>query len=246
MTRAATASRLTLIGTLHGDPRGEEGLLALLEQLEPGALTVEVCPELVVYRQQTGILLQRKLEMILDRLAVHIATPRTSLTTHPSILAIQEIFDLPFEFRAAKRYAQHHHIPLNCIDCSAISMDKLLKVEHELISFRHLKRIVTHPQPASPPKVQNPELARQLLSAAPPWQRKAFLDSCRGAEGIGPRDLHLEERIRQLHAAHSGVLVHIGGWVHLVDDPQGETLYSRLADLSPQRILLDPAPHLPG
>jgi hypothetical protein len=34
-------------------------------------------------------------------------------------------------------------------------------------------------------------------------------------------------------------LAHIGGWVHLVDDPQGETLYSLIRDFQPERILLN-------
>jgi hypothetical protein len=69
--------------------------------------------------------------------------------------------------------------------------------------------------------------------------RQAFLEGRRGDEGIGPRDRWMAAQIRRLLAARcGGHLVHVGGWVHLVEDARGETLYSLLADLAPQRLLL--------
>jgi hypothetical protein len=69
--------------------------------------------------------------------------------------------------------------------------------------------------------------------------RQAFLEGRRGEEGIGPRDRWMAAQIRRLLAPRRGAhLVHVGGWVHLVEDAQGETLYTLLADLAPQRLLL--------
>jgi hypothetical protein len=31
--------------------------------------------------------------------------------------------------------------------------------------------------------------------------------------------------------------LHVGGWEHLLDDPQGKTLYSLLKGLRPRRLL---------
>jgi hypothetical protein len=72
--------------------------------------------------------------------------------------------------------------------------------------------------------------------------RQAFLAGRRGEEGIGRRDRHMAGEIRRLLAARPGRLVHIGGWVHLVADREGETLYSRLEELSPERLILDHRP----
>jgi hypothetical protein len=79
-----------------------------------------------------------------------------------------------------------------------------------------------------------------LLTSPDARTRSAFLQGCRGEEGIGPRDRHLAAKIRALVQSQPGQLVHIGGWVHLLDDPSGETLYSLLGDLQPRRLLLDP------
>lgn len=232
--------RLTLVGTLHGAARGEAELVSLLERLRPGQLTMEISPEAVAYREQHGLLLLRKLEMILDRLAITMALPRAELGAHPDILAIRKLLGLPYELRAARSYARQHGIALNCIDHAELSLSKLRKVEEDLITFAHLKQIVSRTPRAAVSRRQGPELARQLLADPPVSQRRTFLESCRGVEGIGPRDRHLAEQIRALSAAHPGHLVHIGGWVHLVDDPLGETLFSRLGDLHPQRVLLEP------
>jgi hypothetical protein len=49
----------------------------------------------------------------------------------------------------------------------------------------------------------------------------------------------MAKQIRHLLAERQGShLVHIGGWVHLIEDERGETLYGLLRDLNPVRELL--------
>ena len=233
-------STITLIGTVHHDPRSAAPLADLLAQLQPDRLTVEIAPEVVLYRQTHGVLLLRKLGMIVERLtgAPTVAPP---LAEHHGIKTIRTLLGLPYEFRVARSYARQRGIEVQAIDRSDSSLAKLRPVEEHLISLRHLKKIISSPKaaPADNP-ARRYELARQLLASPDDKLRSAFLHGCRGEEGIGPRDRHLAEKIRSLGKNHPGHLVHIGGWVHLLDDPAGETLYSLLADLQPRRILLNP------
>ncbi|MDO9081571.1 MAG: hypothetical protein Q7U44_12285 [Desulfuromonadales bacterium] len=232
-------STLTLIGTVHHDPRSAAALAALLAQLQPDRITVEISPDVVLYRQTHGVLLLRKLGMIVERLAgaPALAPPPAE---HPGIKTIRTLLGLPYEFRVACTYARKRGIEVQAIDQADSSLAKLRPVEERLISLRHLKKIISSPKGTPPDNTHRYELARQLLATPDAQLRSAFLQGCRGEEGIGPRDRHLAEKIRSLARSQPGHLVHIGGWVHLLDDPAGETLYSHLADLQPRRILLDP------
>ena len=231
---------LTLIGTVHHDPRSAAPLAQLLGELHPDQLTVEICPHFVVYRQTHGVLLQRKMGMILERLAGQSPPSASPLQDHPDIVAIRNLLGLPYEYCVASTYAQKKRIELHAIDEADTSLLKLRQVEERLISLQHLKRLASSPGGAAPSHAHRYEVARQLLSTPDVRMRAAFLKGCRGEEGIGRRDEQLAEKIRTLVHSDSGHLVHIGGWVHLIDDPGNETLYSLLKDLNPQRILLDP------
>lgn len=235
--------KLTLIGTVHGDPAGEPALTHLLARLQPDRLTLEVSPTAIAYRRQRGQLLLQKLDLILDRLGESLGRSRVELDQHPEVMSIRRLLSPPFEYAAANRYASQAGILLRLIDDSAVSLARLQRVEVELVTYRNLKCLIQRP----PPPVAESEgyrVARRLFSCAVPEACATFLARCRGPEGIGPRDALLAETIRADLTA-PGHLVHIGGWVHLLPDPRGETLYSRLGDLAPQRLLLDPA-HAPN
>lgn len=232
-------SSLTLIGTVHHDPRSAATLAGLLPRLKPDQLTVEISPLAVAYRQTHGVLLLRKLGMILERLVGSSQQP-SALDDHPDIVVIRDLLGLPYEFRVACTYAAEKGIKLHAIDQAEVSLVKLSPVEESLVSLHHLKRIASSPRRAPPSQTHRYELARKLFSSPDAGMRAAFLRGCRGEEGIGPRDQHLAEKIRSLAQDRPGHLVHIGGWVHLIDDPDNETLYSLLGELHPRRILLDP------
>lgn len=223
---------------MHHDPRSAAPLAALLGQLKPHLLTVEISPSVVAYRQTHGVLLLRKLGMIVERLVGQSAS--SSLVDHPGIAEIRNLLGLPYEFRVACTYARKRGIEVQAIDESDSSLAKLRPVEERLISLRHLKKITASPGEEPPDNAHRYALARQLLSSPDARLRSAFLQGCRGEEGVGPRDRHLAAKLRALVQSQSGQLVHIGGWVHLLDDPAGETLYSLLSDLHPRRLLLDP------
>ena len=223
---------------MHHDPRSAAPLAALLAQLQPDRLTVEISPEVVNYRQTHGVLLLRKLKMIVERLTAPSAP--FACVDHPGIVAIRNLLGLPYEFHVACAYALEKGIEVQAIDQSESSLAKLRPVEERLISLRHLKQIVSAPGAAPPDNAHRYALARQLLASPDAGLRRAFLQGCRGEEGIGPRDRHLAAKIRSLAQGPPGHLVHIGGWVHLLDDPDNETLYSLLSDLQPRRLLLDP------
>lgn len=231
-------ARITLVGTVHRDPDGYERLLALLEELQPDLLTLEMSPYAFSYRQSRGRAQLLRLERILERLAKEGNEPRETLAEHPAISDIRSLLAQPFEYLAASRYCEVHGGRPELIDSSEVSSAKLKRVETGLISYRNISVLLRLPADARNLPAENYRVAQSMVCDEPSAAVcRSYLAPRRGAEGIGPRDAGMAEQIRQrLHRARH--LVHVGGWVHLVADELGETLFSRLADLRPARRLL--------
>ena len=230
--------RPTLVGTVHLDPRGREKLASLLERLRPDALTLEVSHYAVAFRLRRGALLLARLAATLGRLAAETGRDAGKLAAHPEAAAIRALLALPFEYLAAADYAAAAGISLGLIDSSLVSARKLRRVERELLTPENLRVLMT--LPAASPVRESREVARKMVLGDPGEAvRQAFLSGRRGAEGVGPRDRRLAREIRRrLTSLPGGNLVHVGGWVHLVEDERGETLFSLLRDLEPERMLL--------
>lgn len=227
---------LTLIGTVHRSG-GYAPLRQLLAELRPDCLTLEMSEFAVAFRRgEDARRRQRRLTNLIIQLAAERGTDCRLLARHPEIIGIRRLLALPFEYRAAADHAREKKIPLEPIDSSTISARKLRLVEAELLTLENL-RLLTE-LPATPASESGAAARAFVLGSRDASLRLAFLAPRRGEEEIGERDRLLANEIRRrfLPGRH---LVHIGGWVHLVDDPQGESLYSRLADLAPRRLLLE-------
>jgi hypothetical protein len=235
---AADDGRLVLIGTVHRGVTALPALRRLLNDLRPSTVTVEFSPYGLAYRRTRGPRLRRAMGEILAVLAAERGRPLAELHAHPQIAAIRELLALPFEYRAAAEYARKTPAALALVDLSAISAVKLRRVEDELLTAANLRTLVDLPAPGR--AAEGVGAARSLVLADRDEAiRQAFLAGRRGEEGVGRRDRHMAGEIRRLLGASPGRLVHIGGWVHLVEDRQGETLYSLLADLRPRRLILE-------
>jgi pheromone shutdown protein TraB len=239
--------QLTLIGTVHRDPQGLQRLSALLERLQPDLLTLEMSPYALRYRQTRGPSQLLRLERILERLAIETGRSLQELQSCQAVVDIHKLLALPYEYQTASDYADRHDCRLALIDIAEISALKLKRVESGLITYRNLKILTALPEAAATHRQESYTSAQALLLNNPAAAvRSAFLRQRRGLEGVGPRDQLMAEQIRRL--LQDGAcqhLVHIGGWVHLLEDPQGETLFSRLAECSPTRRLpIKPGPKL--
>lgn len=237
----SSCSRLILIGTVHRDCTGEERLRAILERFAPACVTLELSPTSLLYRQRHGALLRRRLERILRRLAGADPDAMSRIASHPVVGDIRRLLELPFEYRAAAAYGAAQGVVPELIDLPQVAEQKLRRIQEELITLRNLRTLLALPAPPRLPE-SYADAVVLVERATSPTLRRAFLLGRRGDEGIGPRDRQMAEALRRCCQKFvDGTVVHIGGWVHLVDDPDGQTLYSRLADLQPQRLLLGSA-----
>ena len=231
---------LVLVGTVHRDRQGEARLQELLARLAPDELTLEMSPTSLHFRRQRSRFHLQRLERLLERLAKETGRELTALQRHRAVADIRNLLALPFEYRAAADYARRSGIPLTLVDQREVAAQKLARIESELITYRNLRILVGLPEKDAPCSDEGYETARALLFGHPPESVcRDYLARRRGREGVGPRDRHMALQIRRrLAGGKPRCLVHVGGWVHLLEDPAGETLFSLLADLGPRRQLL--------
>ena len=234
---------LTLVGTIHHDPKGLPRLMGILERESPEIVTLEMSEYGVSFRERHGPRLRERVFHILQDLREEstnqhmeeIKGSRTSLEIG-AIQAILLTLELPFEFEAVRAYCSRNRIPFRCIDLSNYSRDKLKRLEEEMINEENMRKIVAFSPMDTHEKLRKERLlVRRLLSeGADHLLIKAFLDGG-NEDGMVLRDRYMSYRIREVLRT-GGKVLHVGGWEHLLDDPGGKTLYGFLKDLEPKRI----------
>ena len=223
---------LTLIGTVHGDPRGQARAGKILNHLRPDLVTVEISPFSLRYRLQHGARWQRQLALALAELpagaALHLAIQR--LTAQVA---------LPFEVRAARDYSRGVSVPWRPLDLGFLSRRHLPRYEAELLSPANLQALL-----ATPDGELNDYVAGQFHGAREALARAPRRPISPGAPETLRRERFLARRLRSLASRHRRV-VHLGGWEHLVEWQDSPGLWGDLADLKALRVLLDESDGLP-
>ena len=223
---------LILIGTVHGDPQGQARAGTLLHYLRPELVTVEISPFSLRYRLQHGGRWQRQLTAALAELPA-------GAERHLAIQRLAAQVALPFEVRAARDYSRRVNVPWRPLDLGFLSRRHLPRYETELLSPANLEALLATADGELTDFVAGEfRQARQAWAGIP--RRRIFP----AVPETWRRERLLARRLRRLVSRHRRV-VHLGGWEHLVEWEDSPGLWSDLADLRPQRVLLDEADRLP-
>ena len=221
---------LILIGTVHGDPRGQARAGKLLNHLRPELVTVEISPFSLRYRERHGARWQRQLAEALAGLPAGAAL-------HLAIRRLTAQVALPFEVRAARDYSRSCGVPWRPLDLGFVSRRHLPRYGPELLSPANLRALLTTADGELKDFVRQFRRARQALEAPrrpiSPGAPRILPGTVRpGASGVWPCG--------------------IAGWCTWA---AGSTWWPgrtppacgvNLADLKPQRVLLDEADRLPA
>jgi hypothetical protein len=221
---------LILVGVVHRDPEGCHHLLRLLEEIRPRAVGVELSPFGLLWRETRSQALLEKLERLLQEFPAQ-------AREHPNTRLIGEALRLPFEYLASELHCFENGIPLHLMDLNWISREELPLYEEEILTRENLAALLS---------LEGPDLGEIILAAyrrasrcleaggslleagiRPPWSEKRGL----------LRESFMACRVRRLARRYER-FVHVGGWIHLVRDPQGLSLAGLLRDLKPMRALL--------
>jgi hypothetical protein len=225
---------LIMVGTVHRDPGGYAKLSLLLKREQPALISVEVSPYARTFRAWQSAAWRAILRENLQRIKIEVGRPLPEIISESSILGIFLLLKEPYEWQAAKNYADRHGTPLRDVDLSSHSHDKLARLS-ELISMENLRTLLRIPFPDLRKQVESQYSRARSLFLHPPSTWLTI-------QGAAEREAYMAGRIRSFIRREKGKkILHIGGWEHLIEFPQGKSLYGLLQDLGPQRILLSSA-----
>jgi hypothetical protein len=231
MSGKASLPSLVMVGTVHRDPRGPEKLLRVLDREAPDFITVEISPYALEFRAKRAAGLREALRENLRKLRDEERDSFRKLVSGGGIQGIFLLLLVPFEWTAAEAHAGRRRIGLKPIDLSSYAAEKLSRVS-ELVRLQNLKALADDPQPPLAEQVRRQyERARALWSST---GAGAF-----AAEEVQDREEHMAGEIRRVMEENpKGKTLHIGGWEHLVPSFPGPSLFARLKDVNPRRLLL--------
>ena len=231
MGMSKPARSLVLVGTVHRDPKGYAKLFRLLEEERPSIITVEISPYSRAFRAQQAAALRARLRENLRMIGREKGRSLREIISQSAVLEIFLALREPYEWRAAKDYADRHGIALMDIDLSGYAKDKLSHLT-ELISLENLRALLHLPSFDLSRQVESQYARAKFLFTHPPstWPT---------SEEVMNREAHMAEKIRGFaRQKNEGKALHIGGWEHLIEFPQGKSLLGLLRDLQPHRIIL--------
>jgi hypothetical protein len=231
MGRSNPQATVVLVGTVHRDPKGYAKLLRLLEQERPSIITVEISPYSRAFRAQHAAGLRARLRDNLQKIGKERGWSLREIISQSAVLEIFLALREPYEWRAAKNYAERHGIEVMEIDLSGYAEEKLSHLT-ELVSLENVRALLHLPSFDLARQVDSQYARAKFLFGHPPsaWPVN---------EEVRHREAHMAQKIGAFaRQKNGGKVLHIGGWEHLVEYPQGKSLFGLVKDLQPDRIIL--------
>jgi hypothetical protein len=135
-------SRLYLLGTVHGDPKGYKKLKSFLNSFKPDLILLELSPFAWAFRTRHQAYFQNAFLRHLKYAARRLGLSLQDALKHPQILAIRRQINLPYEYRAARAHVLHNEAMLFLVDHSSFSRE-WIAAWAELISVENLTFLLT-------------------------------------------------------------------------------------------------------
>lgn len=197
-------------------------------------VSVEISPYGRFFRGRKSAALRATLRENLREIQREEGRPWRDILSHSAIQGVFLLLKEPYEWQAATAYVSEAGSELRDIDLSRVSKEKLSHLS-DIVSRENLRTLLRLSVPSLSKQVEDHYRRAGFLFSHPP---SVWLKS-RESEG---RELIMAQRIRRLFLQAEGKkLAHIGGWEHLLELPEGLTLYNLLKDLRPRRLLLEEA-----
>ncbi|MBI4863255.1 MAG: hypothetical protein HY815_23770 [Candidatus Riflebacteria bacterium] len=230
-------ARLVLAGVVHRDPEGPDRLWTFLATRRPQGVSVELSKYSLSFRRAN----RERLGQVLDENLKELARQRKldgpeplEVTGH--VRSMRRAIGIPYEYEVAASYCRRYDAQRELVDLSRTSRDRLEELE-ELTSLANLTTLLARPD------LDRAAEARRQRAVAKRLLAKKSLDSTDWPVAPDPdaatREMHMERQIRQaINRSRCSLWIHVGGWEHLLAVEGRPTLYTRLVEMSPQRLLI--------
>lgn len=225
-----TQPHLTLAGVVHHDPSLPDRLWRLLEDRRPAGVSLEMSPYSLRFRRDHA----QRLAAQLDAAAAELG-PETESSGH--VRAIRRAIGLPFEYEAVSSWARRRGLRVELIDLSRVSKGYLEHLD-ELVSAKNLRALIAKGDKDPDAEIdEQRRVAQKLVKGAKPLERKTW------PVPVDPdtveREAHMERQLRRrLEGGRATSWVHVGGWEHLLWVEGRPSLFARLVNMSPDRLIV--------
>lgn len=227
---------ITLLGTIHNDPYGNERLKRALDFERPDIITLEA--NINAYEN-----LKERMQEDSNNLLEEFRKRGMSQETVEFFKEYTQSGG--FEIDTSREYANRNSIPIRYIDeeeSSLKSYQDILSGIRQLLFLNDMKIFEGINVQGISEGVDNlyRDLENVFRGNIPQnIVDEKILNPTRGAI-LGRRDTHMANELEKLAEQYgdSTKIVHVGGALHNMNDSRGETLYSKIAHLHPKRKTL--------
>jgi hypothetical protein len=229
-------AEIVLVGVIHGDPEGYDRLKALLRREDPSLVTLEFSEFGLRFRREKAATIRENLRCLLLEIGLDEDAIRATFRRGgPG--GLTALLDFPYEYLAARDFCAERGRPLSLIDLSRFSEQKLRILEEEALQPENIRALLDRKDSDMREEVKKQRrMAERCLAGGADF---AFLRSAGLAEELRIRDQYMAEEIRRRAEASPGaMLMHIGGWEHLVASKDVPSLTQVLRDMRPHTIYL--------
>ncbi len=219
-----------LLGTIHLDIKSAPFLKAAILDCKPDLITVEISSYSVRYRQA----MYPKWCLCLKRALKQLPARKRG---HPQVKLLKRQITMPYEWSIAKRYADCENIPCLTIDSGELAKKELPCWEKTLLAADNVKFLVKEPWFSLESHfLECHKLASKLWNKPDPGQLHTVLAFLK-EPFWQKRERIMATRLKRL----SGLdyrLVHIGGWMHLLDGRGLPNLLCQLGEIVCEKKLI--------
>ena len=231
---------LFLLGTMHHDPEGFGRLRRFLDRFDPQLVCVELSPYGLFFRRRFGRALHEILRANLREAARRGGLAYRSALVHPQIISIRRQISLPFEYRAARAYADARRSRLILADWSLFSR-RCIEDWPELLAVDNLVQLLRTPSAFPPPAYAYAEAASRIHAPPEPPSLSPDEEDAFRIERES-RMARLIERVCRRYAGRP--ILYVGGWWHLRAGGPWPALRALLHVDASRCFLLDRLPSL--
>jgi len=207
-------NEIIFIGTSHIDPDGYVNVMDVLNSLSPELILLEVSPLSILLRRTYGQIL---------KLILHRNIKILKLGIIPELRNVISYLELPHEYRAVKDYCRKTGSEFILADISLFTLFRFIHA-HRLVTKRNLLALSGIREDRF---IQEKSAADCIFNKKDDILLNMKLHQFRKDNLAMRRESLLLKKLNKYADRYSDKkIVYVGGWEHLLDDPEVMTLYT--------------------
>ncbi len=217
--------RLVMVGTIHLYEEAREKLRSILEELRPAIITVEISRFSIEFRENSRRIWTERFNLALSRIGVKQPLP-------PVLELLRRQISMPYEWTVSEEYGGRYGVRVVPIDTSALSRRELPSWERQFLNENNLWTLLKSSDLEDLEEGHFGPLKMQAITLMKDGMRHDTPAPIHPLSWLGDPFWQERERVLSKRLARIASIchrvVHVGGWMHCVEDSPWPTLVDLL------------------